>query len=55
MDQNGYQSNLSLRGHTANFIKSTKSLIIIGGICGFNKFNEHVYEIFPQVFFILIV
>ena len=54
-DKNGHSSNVSLRGHTANFINSEKSLIVIGGISGFNKFNEHVYEIFPQVFFILIL
>ncbi len=35
----------SFRGHSANYIKNTETIIIYGGITGFGKYNENTYQI----------
>jgi hypothetical protein len=42
-------TNISLRGHSMN--KYNDILIVYGGVSGFNKFSNKIYEISLKVYF----
>lgn len=47
-------SSLSLRGHTCEILQSEDKLLLFGGITGFNKYTNTVYEINLKVIIIVI-